>query len=113
MEGITPILVSDVPAKIIRSKDDDHGGNPDVRREVLEEKKPQILAWAVSRNEGGRGFGFCGGHYHSGWANDNQRMLVLNAILWTAKAEVPAGGVITKFSEEELAANQDKKPVRK
>lgn len=113
MEGITPILVSDVPAKIIRSKDDDHGGNPDVRREVLEEKKPQILAWAVSRNDGGRGFGFTGGHYHSGWADDNQRMLVLNAILWTAKAEVPLSGVTTKFSEAELAANQDKKEPRK
>jgi len=113
MEGITPILISNVPLEIISSKDGDYVGNPDVRRDVLEEKKPQIVAWAVSRNDGGRGFGFCGGHYHSGWANDNQRMLVLNAILWTAKAEVPAGGVITQFSPDELAANQDKKPVRK
>jgi len=113
MEGVTPILISSVPSEMISDKDGDYVGNPDVRKEVLEEKKPQIVAWAVSRNEGGRGFGFCGGHYHSGWANDNQRMLVLNAILWTAKAEVPVGGVVTKFSEVELAANQDKKPVRK
>jgi hypothetical protein len=113
MEGVTPILTSSVPPEMISAKDGDYVGNPDVRREVLEEKKPQIVAWAVNRNDGGRGFGFCGGHYHSGWANENQRMLVLNAILWTAKAEVPAGGVVTKFSEEELTANQDKKLVRK
>ncbi len=113
MDDVTPILISNVPSEIISSKDGPYVGNPDVRREVLEEKKPQIVAWAVSRNDGGRGFGFCGGHYHTGWANDNQRMLVLNAILWTAKAEVPAGGVITKFSEAELAANQDKKTPSK
>jgi hypothetical protein len=109
MEGITPLLVSTVPPEKIKKTDSDHGGNPDVRREVLEEKKPQIVAWAVTRNDGGRGFGFCGGHFHSGWANDNQRKLVLNAILWTAKAEVPAQGVVTVFSEEQLKANQDKK----
>ena len=112
-EGITPILVSDVPSEIISPKDGDYVGNPDVRREVLEERKPQIVAWAVTRSDGGRGFGFCGGHYHLGWANDNQRMLVLNAILWTAKVEVPVSGVITKFSEAALVANQDQKPVRK
>lgn len=113
MEGVTPILTSLVPPEVISQKDGPHVGNPDVRRAVLEEKKPQIVAWAVSRNDGGRGFGFCGGHYHSGWANDNQRMLVLNAILWTAQAEVPPSGVITKFTQAELAANQDKKLPRK
>jgi len=113
MEGVTPVLVSNVPSEIISSDNGSYIGNPDVRREVLEEKKPQIVAWAVSRNDGGRGFGFCGGHYHSGWANDNQRMLVLNAILWTAKVEVPLSGVSTKFSEVELAANQDRKAQRR
>ena len=80
---------------------------------VLEEKKPAVVAWAVERKDGGRGFGFTGGHYHAGWANDSQRTLVLNAIVWTAKAEVPAAGVVTKFTEEELKANLDKKAPRK
>jgi NAD(P)-dependent dehydrogenase (short-subunit alcohol dehydrogenase family) len=35
--------------------------------------------------------------------------VVLNAILWTAKAEVPAAGVPSKVTEEELKANLDKK----
>jgi type 1 glutamine amidotransferase len=90
-----------------------HAGNPDVKKLVLEEKKPQVVAWAVERKDGGRGFGFTGGHYHAGWANDSQRTLVLNAIVWTAKAEVPAAGVVTKFTEEELKANLDKKTPRK
>jgi hypothetical protein len=34
---------------------------------------------------------------------------VLNAILWTAKAEVPAGGVESKVTADELAANLDPK----
>jgi hypothetical protein len=113
MEGVTPILVSRVPLDVSLPVDDDYKNNPEVRQEVLEEQKPQVVAWAVTRNDGGRGFGFTGGHFHSGWANENQRKLVLNAILWTAKAEVPANGVITKFSDDQLAANQDKKPVRK
>jgi len=86
-----------------------HAGNPDVRKLVLEEKKPQVVAWAVERQDGGRGFGFTGGHFHKGWANDSQRTLVLNAIVWTAKAEVPAAGVASKFTDEELAANLDPK----
>jgi type 1 glutamine amidotransferase len=86
-----------------------HNGNPEVRQQVLEAKQPQVVAWAVERKDGGRGFGFTGGHFHKGWANDNQRTLVLNAIVWSAKAEVPAGGITTKFTDEELAANQDPK----
>jgi hypothetical protein len=38
---------------------------------------------------------------------------VLNAILWTAKAEVPAGGVESVVSAEEMAQNLDPKPAAK
>ena len=43
--------------------------------------------------DGGRGFGFTGGHVHWNWADPNFRKLVLNAIVWCAKAEVPPEGV--------------------
>jgi hypothetical protein len=113
MEGVTPLLSAVAPAETMSRGDGPHSGNPDVKKLVLEEKKPQVVAWAVERKDGGRGFGFTGGHYHAGWANDSQRTLVLNAIVWTAKAEVPAAGVVSKFTEEELKANQDKKAPRK
>lgn len=113
MEGVTPILSDVPPEETMNRGTGPHAGNPDVRREVLEEKKPQHVAWAVERPDGGRGFGFTGGHFHKGWANEDQRKLVLNAILWTAKAEVPADGVASTLTEEDLAANLDNKPPRK
>ena len=75
--------------------DGTHSGNPDVRRDVLEKKEPQHVAWASENAGGGRGFGFTGGHDHWNWGDPNFRKLVLNAILWTAKIEVPKDGVAT------------------
>jgi hypothetical protein len=56
-----------------------------------------------------RGFGFTGGHYHKNWGDENSRRLVLNAILWIAGADVPANGVQSTVTAEELKANLDPK----
>ena len=106
MEGVTPILSAIPPDSTHDGKDDAHGGNKYVRA-----RKGQIeaLSWAFERPSGGRGYGFTGGHYHKNWGNDDYRKLMLNAILWVAKADVPADGVNSKVSEEELKANLDKK----
>lgn len=75
--------------------------------------RPETLAWAVERPDGGRGFGFTGGHFHANWQNDDQRRLVLNALVWLAKLEVPAGGIDSApVSDEELMANLDDKRPR-
>lgn len=72
--------------------------------------KKQTLMWGIQRPDGGRGVGFSGGHYHRNWSVDGFRTLVLNAIAWTAKVEVPAKGVPSKpISEAELNANLDDK----
>ncbi|HVC92257.1 MAG TPA: ThuA domain-containing protein, partial [Pirellulales bacterium] len=71
--------------------------------------REEILAWTTERPDGGRGFGFTGGHFHRNWANDDFRKLVLNALFWTAKAEVPAEGVPSRVTPDELAKNLDKK----
>ncbi|MFM9001212.1 MAG: ThuA domain-containing protein [Opitutia bacterium] len=113
MEGVTPILQSLAPPETMSRGEGPHSGNPDVKRLVLEEKKPQVVAWAVQRKDGGRGFGFTGGHFHRGWSSDDQRTLVLNAIVWTARAQVPAQGVVSRFTEAELSANLDPKQPRK
>ena len=52
----------------------------------------QTVAWAVEREDGGRGFGFTGGHFYDNWATDSYRKMALNAILWTAHVDVPEGG---------------------
>lgn len=59
------------------------------------------VAWAVERPDGGRGFGATIGHFYSNWQNDNYRRLILNAIVWTARAEVPANGVESRYMSDE------------
>ena len=54
---------------------------------------PETVAWCVQRADGGRGFGFTGGHFHSNYRLDAFRTMVLNAIVWTARLDVPEGGV--------------------
>lgn len=72
--------------------------------------KRQTMMWAVERPDGGRGVGFTGGHWHRNWAVDDFRKLVLNAILWTAKVEVPEGGVVSQaVTEAQLNENLDPK----
>ncbi len=108
MQGVTPILTTLPPASTLSRPDGPHSGNPDVRRDVLEKKEPQHVAWASENSGGGRGFGFTGGHFHWNWGDPNFRKLVLNAILWTAKVEVPKDGAGDKpVTLDELVNNQD------
>jgi type 1 glutamine amidotransferase len=51
------------------------------------------VGWAVERANGGRGFGFTGGHFFKNWWLPDFRRLVLNAIAWTAHMEVPEEGI--------------------
>jgi type 1 glutamine amidotransferase len=71
--------------------------------------RPEAMMWAVERKDGGRGFGFTGGHSHDHWANDDQRKVVLNALVWLAKLEVPTNGVESKVTREDLDQNLDPK----
>jgi putative membrane-bound dehydrogenase-like protein len=107
MEGVTPIL-TDLPGpETLKRPDGAHSGNPHVRA-ALERKEPQHVAWASERPNGGRGFGFTGGHYHWNWGDPNFRKLVLNAIVWAAHGEVPENGIGDKpVSFEQLEENQD------
>jgi type 1 glutamine amidotransferase len=108
MEGVTPILSAHPPAgRKWQWPDGARSGNPSVRA-ALERGEAQHLAWASERPDGGRGFGFTGGHWHRNWAEDNFRKTVLNGIVWVARGQVPEGGVGGKTpTAEELEANQD------
>ncbi len=106
MEHVTPILTAIPPASTLDRPDGPHSGNPAVRAEI---GKPQHVAWVVEREDGGRGFGFTGGHVHRNWSDDNFRKLVLNALLWVAKADVPATGVASTVTAEDVAQNLDPK----
>ena len=72
------------------------------------------MAWAYERPDGGRSFGFTQSlHYHQNWANDNYRKIILNAVLWIAKADVPPNGVQSTVTEADLYQNLDPKPGSK
>ena len=107
LKGVIPIL-TDVPlAKTLKRPDGARSGNPAVRKAVANGES-QHVAWAYERPDGARGFGFTGGHVHMNWQHDDNRKLMLNAILWTANVEIPKGGVPSKTpSKEEMHSNLD------
>lgn len=110
MAGVTPILTDLPPDSTLKRKDGAHSGNPAVRKAIAQGEK-QHMAWARQRPDAGRGFGFTGGHFHWNWGHDQFRKLVLNAIAWTAHAQVPGDGVPSRpVTVEDLMANQDYEP---
>jgi len=108
MTKVTPILVT-VPSDDVRNGPYVYPQGP-YPHIVAAKGRPEIMMWAVERDDGGRGFGFTGGHFHVNWANDDFRKVVLNALLWIAKVEVPEGGFESaKVTDEELLENLDPK----
>ncbi len=107
MRGVTPILVAK-PDEATRQGKSSYPRGP--YPHIAEAKgRDEILAWAVERPDGGRGFGFTGGHFHRNFGNDDFRTLVLNAVVWTAKVEVPSGGIKVPVTADELTKNLDPK----
>lgn len=111
MAAVQPILTALPPPSSLERPDGPHSGNAHVREAVLERQEPQHLAWAIERENGGRGFGFTGAHWHWNWGHPMQRRLVMNAIAWAAHADVPEGGIeVGVVTIEDLEANQDYDP---
>jgi hypothetical protein len=71
--------------------------------------RDETMMWCVERPDGGRGFGFTGGHRHKNWGNDHQRKIVLNALVWLSKLDVPEGGVESSVTDDDLKENLDPK----
>ncbi len=112
MNGVTPILTAIAPEHTMSRPDGPHSGNPTVRKEVAEHL-PQHTAWVFDRPDGGRSFGFTGGHFHWNWGRPEILRLVSNAIVWTAKFEVPEGGLpVLRPTFERLEEGQDKSPPK-
>jgi len=80
---------------------------------IADKGREEMMMWVFERPDGGRSFGFTGGHTHANWGDVNQRRILLNALLWIAKADVPARGVADKITAEDLTVNLDPKPPRK
>jgi len=98
MKDVTPILKATPP--------DATRGTPEAKKHAGRE---EILAWSFDRSNGGRSFGFTGAHFHKNWGDPNFRRLVVNAILWSAKVEVPKEGAKVDLDPADLKKNLDRK----
>lgn len=107
MKGVTPILAAKPDDETRQGKSSSPRGP--YKHVVEAGGRDEVLAWAVERPDGGRGFGFTGGHFHKNFGNDDFRKLVLNAIVWTAGLDVPPGGIKSEVSPGELEQNLDPK----
>jgi hypothetical protein len=106
--GVSDILVA-TPSDAVRDGPYVHPKGPYPHIQAAK-GRPETMMWAVDRPDGGRGFGFTGGHFHLNWQNDDQRRLILNALVWLAKLEVPAGGINSApVSDFEIMQNLDEK----
>lgn len=108
MTGVKVVLEAVPPLDTIERPDGPHSGNLEVRAAVTRGEL-QTVAWASERDNGGRGFGFTGGHFHRNWGDDNFRKVALNGILWVAKVEVPENGVSSTVTAADLEQNLDLK----
>jgi hypothetical protein len=91
---------------------------PEATRQRFPEAKkhpgrPEVLAWTFDRPGGGRSFGFTGLHYHDNWGNPDFRRLIVNAVLWTAHNNVPAGGATVAMAPQDLHKHLDVKLAKK
>lgn len=98
------------------------GVTPILRTHLLDPKgKPvdpatvgtaNIAAWTYDRPDGGRSFVYVGGHFHHLWGEVGLRRLVVNAILWTAKVDVPQAGAAVELDPAELMTNLETRPPK-
>jgi type 1 glutamine amidotransferase len=108
---ITPILVA-TPGEEVRKGPYVSPRGP-YDHIIADNGRAETMMWIYERPDGGRSFGFTGGHTHANWGDASQRKIVLNALLWIAGAEVPAGGVQDRITPEDLTLNLDDKPRRR
>jgi Trehalose utilisation len=106
-KGIIPIL-SAKPSDAVRDGPYVYPKGP--YKHIQEARgRAESMMWAVEREDGGRGVGFTGGHFHINWSDPNFRKVVLNALLWISKLDVPKDGVGSVVSETEMKQNLDPK----
>ncbi len=107
MAGVVPILTAK-PSDAVRDGPYVYPRGP--YRHIQEAKgRAEAVMWAVERADGGRGVGFTGGHFHANWGDPNFRKVVLNALLWISKIDVPRDGVVSSVSPKDLKENLDPK----
>jgi hypothetical protein len=111
MKRVTPLLVATPSDEVRKGPYVSPRGPYD--HIIAASGKQETMMWAYERPDGGRSFGFTGGHTHANWGDANQRKVMLNALLWIARVDVPNEGVKDNITADDLTKNLDDKPPRK
>lgn len=101
--GVQPFELKEEFYYNIRFRENDPRLKPILTIPDLEtsQQHGQVVAWAVEREDGGRGFSTTMGHFYANWQNDQWRKLMLNGIVWAAGAEIPELGVESDFYNDQ------------
>lgn len=106
-DSVAPVLVA-TPPDATRDGPYVHPRGP--YPHIQEAKgRAETLMWAVERTDGGRGFGFTGAHFHDNWKQNDFRKAILNALVWITGLDVPADGIESSVTQEQIDANLDPK----
>jgi type 1 glutamine amidotransferase len=65
------------------------------------------VAWVYERPDGGRSFGFLGGHFHDNFGIKDFRRAITNGILWTARVDVPSEGAPVDITAKDMVLPPD------
>jgi type 1 glutamine amidotransferase len=87
LKGVKPFEIKEEFYFNIRFPEDRTKVTPIVTLDAEKQDWSKVVGWATQRANGGRGFGYTGGHFFKNFEDENMQRLLLNAILWTAKAE--------------------------
>ncbi len=110
VEGVkfTPVLVT-TPSDEVRNGPYVYPAGPYKHIQAAAGRQEAVM-WAVDRPDGGRGFGFTGGHFHVNWQHDQFRKVILNSLCWISGVAVPDNGMDSAgVSDEEIHQNLDPK----
>lgn len=85
--GVKPFEMKEEFYFNLRFPEDRKGVTPVVTLDPEKKDWSQVVGWAIERMNGSRGFGYTGGHFHKNFEDPNLQKLLLNAIVWTARAK--------------------------
>jgi type 1 glutamine amidotransferase len=73
------------------------------------DKHEYPVAWVYERPDGGRSFGFLGGHFHDNFGIRDFRLAIVNGILWTAHVEIPPEGAPVHITAKDMELPPDRR----
>jgi type 1 glutamine amidotransferase len=85
-QGVQPLSIKEELYFNLKFPEDKKNLTPILTFDSQKKGWSKVVAWALERPDGGRGFGYTGGHFYKNFEDPTVQKLLMNAILWTAHA---------------------------